>query len=177
MVTKLKMESFNVCAGDILTGENFFEYTPGYDCQVTNPPFSIKYEWLARTYRLGQPFALLMQIYTLGAVKGNSLYDKYGVEVIFINPRINFKMPELGYGGSGANFSTAWFTWGLNIGKQMTFATVSPYPDAQMPLFKMPVQNGRGRMVQGELFGEGFDNSAERERAGFVSGPTQGRGV
>lgn len=45
----------------------------------------------------------------------------HGLEVIFLDTRINFENPD--NGKSGSWFATAWFTWGLNIGKEMTFET------------------------------------------------------
>lgn len=115
----------HVIAGDILTGQNYFAYEPdAWDAQVTNPPFSIKFRWLERAYRLSKPFALLMPVEVLGAVSAQRLFERYGVEVIFFDKRIDYKMPNKGTQGSGAQFPSAWFTWGLNIGRQMTFAHI-----------------------------------------------------
>lgn len=118
---------FSVTPSDILTGQNFFEFDPGnWDCLITNPPFSIKYQWLERCYQLGKPFALLLQVEVLGTKTAQEMFEKYGVEIIFVRPRINFKMPNKGWDGGGSQFPTAWFTWGLNVGRQMTFARVVP---------------------------------------------------
>lgn len=118
---------FSVTPSDLLTGLNFFEFEPErWDCLITNPPYSVKYKWLERCYQLGKPFALLLPVETLGAESGAVLFRDFGAEVIFIHPRINFKMPNRGWEGGGAQFPTAWFTWGLNIGQQMTFAKVVP---------------------------------------------------
>lgn len=119
-----------VIAGDILTGQNFFDYQPdGWDCLVTNPPYSIQFQWLERCYQLTKPFALLLKVETLGTKTAQELFDQHGVEVIFVSPRINFKMPNKGWDGGGAQFPTAWYTWGLNIGRQITFAKVTPDAD------------------------------------------------
>jgi hypothetical protein len=118
---------FSVTPSDILTGQNFFEYEPEkWDCIITNPPFSIKYKFLERCYQLGKPFALLMPVETLGTESAAVLFNEFGIEVIFIRPRINFKMPNKGWDGGGAQFPVAWFTFGLKIGKQITFAKVVP---------------------------------------------------
>lgn len=90
---------------------------------MTNCPYSVKYPWLRRYYELGKPFALLLPVDTTGAAQAQVLFDRYGIEIIYMNKRVNFKMPNKGWSGS-AQFSTAWFTWGLNIGKQMTFAKI-----------------------------------------------------
>lgn len=93
--------------------------------QVTNPPYSVKYEWLRKSYSLEMPFALLMPVEMLGTAKGQRLFDKYGIEVIFMSPRVDFYMPNKGYEGGGAQFPTAWFTWKLNLPKQINFARLN----------------------------------------------------
>lgn len=116
----------NVIGTDIITGQNLFEFEPdNWDCIITNPPYSVKYKWLARCYELDKPFALLMPVEVLGTESAGALFDKYGIEVVFIRPRVNFKMSNKLYSGSGAQFPVAWFTWGLNIGKQITFVKVN----------------------------------------------------
>lgn len=135
IVEKLSQSGFTVFGTDILTGSNFFTDAPEkWDCQVTNPPYSVKYDWLNRSYQLGKPFALLLPLETLGAVSGQRLFNKFGVEIILLDKRINFKMPEKGYTGNGAQFPTAWFTFGLGIGQELTFANVTRYEDEQQPL-------------------------------------------
>ena len=52
------MSGVDLCveAGDILTNQNYFEYTPeSYDAQVTNPPFGMKYPWIERACSLDKP--------------------------------------------------------------------------------------------------------------------------
>lgn len=112
-----------VHAGDILTGQNFFDVEPpAFDCLITNPPYSIKYQWIEHCYALNKPFALLLPVETLGAKTAQVFFREHGIEVIFMDRRVNFKMPNMGYEGNGAQFPVAWFTWGLNIGQQMVFA-------------------------------------------------------
>lgn len=115
-----------VVSSDLLTGENFFEFEPdNWDCIVTNPPFSLKFRWLERCYQLGKPFALLLPVETLGTQTAQRMFEQYGVEVIFMDKRINFKMPLKGWEAGGATFPVAWYTWGLDIGRQMTFAKIT----------------------------------------------------
>ena len=90
-----------------------------YDVIITNPPYSIKQSFLIRCYDLGKPFALLLPLTTFETKKRQGLFAKHGVEVIFMPTRINFETPS--GRGKGAWFATAWFTWGLNIGKALTF--------------------------------------------------------
>jgi hypothetical protein len=111
-----------VIGSDVLTGDNFFHFEPdAWDCLITNPPYSIKYQWLRRCYELGKPFALLMPVETIGAKAAQTLMEEYGIQVIFLNRRVNFKMPNKGFDGGGAQFPVAWFTWGLNLETQIVF--------------------------------------------------------
>lgn len=117
---------FKVTESDIITGKNFFEYEPDkWDCIVTNPPFSIKFQWLARCYALGKPFALLMPVETLGSKTAQELFEKYGVDLMLMDRRVNFKMPNKGWDASGAQFPTAWFTWNLGLPCQINYGKIS----------------------------------------------------
>lgn len=100
---------------DFLTAEPLFEW----NCIVTNPPYSLKQQFLERCYQFEKPFALLLPLTTFETRKRQALFEKYGVEVILFDKRINFQTPSKQ--GSGSWFATAWFTWGLNIGKTLTF--------------------------------------------------------
>lgn len=112
---------------DILWGKNFFEWAPGehWDALVTNPPYSVKYQWIERCYALGKPFALLLPLETLGASTAQNLFREYGMELICLDRRVNFKMPNVGWDGGGAQFPVAWFTWGLGIGQQITYGRLA----------------------------------------------------
>ena len=113
-------EGYNVIGSDILTGEDFLTWKPEeFDCIVTNPPYSIKQKFLERCYKLGKPFALLLPLTTFETRKRQKLFRDNGVEVLFMPERINFEVPS--GKKSSAWFATAWFCWGLNIGKPMTF--------------------------------------------------------
>lgn len=103
-------------------------HTGQWHCSITNPPFSLKEQWLARCYALGKPFALLMPLTALEGQKWQALFAKHGVEVIVPSRRIDFETPNGHFGGS--YFMSAWFTWGLGIGKALTFAALPPRPKA-----------------------------------------------
>ena len=135
LVKVMQSYNYNVVATDILTGQDFFAHKfVRWDAIVTNPPFSLKYKFLARCYQLGRPFALLMPVEILGAKQAQVLFEEFGTEVIFLRPRVNFKMPNKGLNGSGAQFPVAWFTYGLGIGQQISFAKLKVHPDEQMAL-------------------------------------------
>jgi hypothetical protein len=54
----------------------------GFDCIVTNPPYSKKEEFLERCFEIGKPFALLMPLTALEGKKRGELYRKYGISLI-----------------------------------------------------------------------------------------------
>jgi len=120
LVRELESRGYRVYASDILDGCDFLScQPPQFDCIVTNPPYSLKQKFLERCYELGRPFALLLPLTTFETPKRQNLFRKHGLEVIFFDKRINFQTPS--GRGSGAWFATAWFTWGLRIGKEMTW--------------------------------------------------------
>lgn len=112
---------YEVIGTDIIYGFDFLIDKPiQWDCIITNPPYSLKQQFLERCYRLQTPFALLLPLTTFETPKRQSLFNKYGLEVIFLPNRINFQTPS--GKGSGSWFATAWFTWGLGIGKELNFS-------------------------------------------------------
>lgn len=124
-LTKALKKSFDVIGTDILTGYDFLRWEPEhYDCIITNPPYSLKQKFLIRAYQLGKPFALLLPLTTLETKARQDLFKNYGVEIILFDRRINFHQPS--GKESKAWFATAWFTNGLNIGKQLTFTKLRP---------------------------------------------------
>jgi len=121
----LVMDLFNhgywTVGTDIKTGHDYLTYEPDeWDCCITNPPFKYKQQFLERAYSLGKPFAFLLPLTTFETAKRQQLFREYGVEVILFDRRINFETPNK-IANSSAWFATAWFTWGLNIGQQLTF--------------------------------------------------------
>lgn len=113
--------NYNVIATDILDGYDFITYKPDeFDCIITNPPFKYKQQFLERCYELKKPFALLLPLTTFETKKRQDLFNHYGIEVIFFDRRINFETPHH-VEKSASWFATAWFTNGLNIGKQLSF--------------------------------------------------------
>ena len=127
MAATLTSHGYKVITGDIETGQDFFKHTyTNWDVLVTNPPYSIKYKWLDRCIELGKPFALLMPGETIYAQKYAKHALKFGFEVLAPSARINFKMPNMGWGGRGSTFPTAWFTYGLGVGTPFKYVTIYP---------------------------------------------------
>lgn len=129
LVGHIERAGFCVKSGDLLTGQDYFRDSSvpeAYDIQITNVPFSKKYDWIKRAYQQGKPFALLMPADTLFAGdKAVPLFEKYGIEILLPRQRIDYKMPNIGWGVDGkksqAQFHSAWFTWGLDIGQMLTY--------------------------------------------------------
>ena len=121
LVGHLRSNGFQVLATDIKDGHDFLSWMPdrnSFDCVVTNPPYSLKDAFLKRCYLLEKPFALLLPLTTLEG-KRQMWLEEYGIEIILLNKRINFITPS--GQGSGSWFATAWFTNGLNLGKQLNY--------------------------------------------------------
>ena len=125
LATHLKEEGFKVI------GESYKDFLKkdlglnkkGFDCIITNPPYSKKDEFIKRAFEIGKPFALLMPLTTLEGIKRGALFKKYGLQLIIPNRRINFITPS--GKGSGAWFQTAWFTWRLNLPKELNFVELN----------------------------------------------------
>ena len=97
----------------------------GYDIIVTNPPYSLKTKFIKKCYDIGKPFALLLPLTALEGKERGALYDKYGIELLIPNKRINFITPKYKDGKNSSSwFQTAWFCWKLNLPQQLNFIKV-----------------------------------------------------
>lgn len=88
------------------------------DIIITNPPYSKKEEFLKKGYESGKPFAYLLPLTALEGIKRGELYNRYGIQLIIPNRRINFIMPNK---QGGAWFQTAWFCYKMNLPKDLMF--------------------------------------------------------
>lgn len=123
LATHLRTLGYSVFGtqGDFLN-KGFASCYGDADIIITNPPYSKKDEFLKRAYELGKPFAFLMPLTALEGIKRGALFKKYGLQLIIPNRRINFITPN---GGSSSWFATAWFTWGLNLPKDIMFVELN----------------------------------------------------
>jgi hypothetical protein len=97
----------------IYGGDDFLSMDqPVHDMIITNPPYSLKYKFLKRCYEVTGRFALLMPVETLGAKTAQDLFKAWGIELMFLDHRVNFKMPYKGW-DCQAQFPTMWFCMGL----------------------------------------------------------------
>ena len=74
-----------------------------YDAIITNPPYSIKDKFIEKCYETGKPFALLLPVSSLQGQKRGRMFDKYGIELLVLNKRIDFT------GGGSPHVGVAWF--------------------------------------------------------------------
>jgi len=115
----LKDNGFKVVTSHINKNQNFFEYQPdNWDILITNPPYSLKDEFLERAYELGKPFCMLLPLTALEGVKRGDLFRKYGIEVLVLDKRVNFMKEK-----KSCWFNTSWFCWNM-LPKQLVFEKI-----------------------------------------------------
>ena len=89
-----------------------------FDVIITNPPYSLKNEFLHKCYEYNKPFALLLPITALEGKERNRLYKEKGIEIIVLDKRINFMKNK-----NNVWFNTSWFCRGI-ANKQLNFEEV-----------------------------------------------------
>lgn len=122
IVQTLKKDGYEVEGTDVLEGFDFLSTLmpiPECDCIFTNPPYSLKDQWLERCYELGKPFALLLPLTALGEQARVKMFRENGIQLIIPPERINYGTPS--GGGAGSWFFSAWFCKGLHLPDQITF--------------------------------------------------------
>lgn len=130
MVRAFERAGYQVLGSDIQQGENFFDITcDGADVLISNPPFSVKYLWIQRCYDIGLPFAMILPVEFIGSQKAQKMMQQYGFGILLLNRRINFHMPQIGWGKDGkqssAQFPVCWYTWQL-LPEQIMFGEINP---------------------------------------------------
>lgn len=85
---------------------NFLTEKPNFDFDViiTNPPYSLKNEFIKRCYEYNKPFLLLLPLTALEGKERGKLYKEYGLELIVLDKRINFMKNK-----NNVWFNTSWF--------------------------------------------------------------------
>jgi len=106
-IAKVLVEvGYDVVATHIEHGKNYFTYQPQhFDMIITNPPYSIKTEWLKRTYSFNKPFCLLLPITALEGKERNELYRQHGIELLIFDKRVQFLDRK------NVWFAVAWFCY------------------------------------------------------------------
>ena len=122
-------------------GKDFFYYEPkeDYDFIVSNPPYSLKNEVLARLFYLNKPFAMLLGI--VGIFEGRyrtGLFRKNIFEVLYLTTRVNyFENYEDQQPSKSPPFQSAYICSGV-LPKQIIFKDIDKsdlYDDEQLRLF------------------------------------------
>lgn len=109
-----KVISTNKQELDFLKDKPNFEF----DAIITNPPYSLKDNFIKKCYEYNKPFLLLLPITALEGKVRNKLYKEKGIEIIVLNKRINFMKSK-----KNVYFNTSWFCNGI-CDKQLNFEEV-----------------------------------------------------
>lgn len=151
IVRRLRHLGYRVIGSDLMQenpGKNFFTWEPpgGFDCIITNPPYSIKPQWIRRCYQLGRPFALLVPVETIGSGEVQKMMEERGGEILLLDKRVNFYMPLKGDGGS-AQFPTLWLCWNM-LPEPIMYGKISRWNDNQMSLFEPKIEVTYGEPIE-----------------------------
>ena len=95
---------------DFLNGETDFEF----DMIITNPPYSLKDEFLKKCYEYNKPFALLLPLTSLEGINRGKMFNDKGIELIVLDKRVDFN------GKGSCWYNTSWFCWNV-LPKQLIF--------------------------------------------------------
>ena len=95
----------------------------GLECIITNPPFSVKAEFIERAFEYGVPFAFLIN----ADYSGQQIdWIRKGCEKIIPTRRIDYITPTGRNGDTSASqFHSMWLTYGFGLGKTETFVELS----------------------------------------------------
>lgn len=97
--------------------KDFFDCKPEdvFDGVVTNPPYSLKDDFITHCYALGKPFALLLPVAAFQGKRRGNLFLNKGISALVYNSRVDFT-------GKGAPpFGVAWFIHGFIPPNQLHF--------------------------------------------------------
>lgn len=92
-VSYFQQMNHKVIYGHIETGQDFFtcKIPDNIDYIISNPPYSKKDEIYEELYKIGLPFAMLVNLQGFcDSKKRAALFSKYGVQVMYIYPRIRY---------------------------------------------------------------------------------------
>lgn len=113
----LESLGYTVIKTDIIHGFDFLKETANFhfDMIITNPPYSLKDEFIAKCYEYGKPFGLLLPLTFLEGVWRGAQFKKFGVSTIILDRRADFS-------GGGTNwFNTSWMISNMPEGNGRLF--------------------------------------------------------
>lgn len=124
----LNNKGVSILATDIITGDDFLTMTIDDldimpDCIISNPPYSIKDQFIERCIDWELPFALLLPLPALGGKKRSSLWQRVeDLSIIIPNKRVAFINAD-----DSPNFESAWFCCGFGLKQAFYFVDASTY--------------------------------------------------
>lgn len=121
-VKVLKSNNFKVIYGHINSGQDFFNVNiPECDYIISNPPYSLKGDVFKRLYKIGKPFAMLINFQGIFDHKERfEMFKNNKVEMLWLSPRVNYiKTNEAT--ASGVPFQSGYLCSGI-CEKQLDFA-------------------------------------------------------
>lgn len=123
-VKVLNDKGFKVIHTHIFDGQDFFEQqVPECDYIVSNPPYSLKGNIFKRLYEIGKPFAMLVNLQGIFDAKDRfELFKNNRVEMIWLNPRVNYIM-QSGSIPSAVPFQSGYLCSGI-CDKQIEFVYI-----------------------------------------------------
>jgi len=124
---------YDVVRSHIEEGQDFFTYEPDdYDVIVSNPPFSIKDNILARLYDLNKPFAVLLPLNSLQGTKRYKLF-KNGIQLLSFDQRMGFhNINSMDKPVEGSPFATAYFCRNV-LPKDLIVEHINKYDQKLIP--------------------------------------------
>ncbi len=105
-ITKLFKQNGNKVISTHLKDFDFLNDIANFDFDIiiTNPPYSLKDQFIEKCYEYKKPFCLLLPLTSLEGVKRGGLFRKNGIEVLVFDRRINY------LGQKKSNwFNSSWF--------------------------------------------------------------------
>lgn len=115
-ITKILKEHGYQVIGTDKCELDFLNEVPNFDFDViiTNPPYSLKNEFIKKCYEYNKPFALLLPLTSLEGTARGKLFVEKGIEVLVLDRRVDFT------GKKSCWFNVSWFCWNL-LPKQLIF--------------------------------------------------------
>ena len=103
----LKRGGYNVLSSDIIHGFDFLKDKPDFDFDmiITNPPYSLKDDFLRKCYNYNKPFALLLPLTAFEGKARHEMYREHGISAILFDGRADFTGKHTNW------FNTSWFCW------------------------------------------------------------------
>jgi hypothetical protein len=137
IMRRLSELRFKVTGSDLME-----EWQPDqFDAILTNPPYSIKPQWIRRCYQLGKPFALLVPVETIGSGEVQRMMEEQGAEILLLNKRVNYYMPIQGMKkGTGAQFPSLWLCWKI-LPAPIVYGRITRWVDGQINLLEAIEEN------------------------------------